>query len=230
VNTHQRAGLLSPPEATTTNTPADVAGPSQDEAHILAHGIHSRGQLDAAMALPDKSITLITHLLIVIITARLTADSAEQDGLLTTLLSEPALSAYNLRYMTLVMRGRRGTSPDILTAICAHPRTDPDTVIDALWNAPQRACSAVGATSGTLLAAATDWVSRQVDAGAVDGQRLGAPTAAQRRIIHALAYRWGTRCAGKPSLAAFVATTAFVFTDEDELFAAGAAITAPPGV
>jgi len=27
-----------------------------------------------------------------------------------------------------------------------------------------------------------------------------------------------------------VATTAFVFTDEDELFAAGAAITAPPGV
>jgi len=181
------------------------------------------------MALPNKSFDLVSYLCTTIITGRLTGGSADQDGLLTELLNEPALDASNLWYMTLIMRGRGGTSPDILTAICAHPRTKPDTLIDALWNAPQQASATVGATSGNLLAAATWWVSRQVDDGQVDGQRLGVPTTPQRRIIHALAHQWDTRCAGNPALTAFVATTAFAFDDETTMFAAGAAITAPPG-
>ena len=205
----------------------DVKTPT--EAYIHAYGIQSRAYLDAAMLMTDKSPALLGRLILTIVTGHLTRNHDDGDAMLSALMGEPALDARGLREMAQSMRGRGGTTPDILTAICTHPRVDPYTVIDALWKSPQPAAQAVARAGGSLLPAAINWVGRQVDAKTAPGLRLGSPDNEQSALIRALTSAWATRCEGNHALGAFIANAAFSFTDENELFAAGYAISAPPG-
>ena len=202
------------------------------EAAILAGGIYDQESLATAMSQPDKSpalICLILEALDDLVGLGVIADCATQ---MTTLLAEPALGAQALR--RLAELARENGAPDVLlTAICAHARTEVATVIETLWNAPVSTARDVGLATGTLLSAATKWVragnpSARWDAASDQSLYWSYVSVAQRAQICALAQEWTTATAGDPDLRSFLITASFAFTDEHEMFAAGRAVTAAP--
>jgi len=113
-------------------------------------------------------------------------------------------------------------SPDLLRALCTHPLASPDAVIELLWHARARDAQDVGLAIGTLLGAAVAWVR------AVPGSRGWWVTGAQRQQILDTASRWSAAAEGEPALAVFLATSSHMFTNENDLFAAGRAVLTAP--
>jgi len=108
-------------------------------------------------------------------------------------------------------------------AICTHPRCGDYTLVGALWNAQQDTAAQVATATGKQLAAVVAWVRRHSG-----GQAGPYSTPAQRRAITETEHRWAAWSSNSPARAAFLLTSSFDFTCEDDLFAAGAAVCAPP--
>jgi len=184
----------------------------------------TRGQpaLQAAMAHRRKGPALIGAIL----DAVFHTDGVhfeQGQGALMGLLAEPALSPGKLRDLIWGAGAQGGW--DTVAAACGHALADEELVVTALWNAPEHVAAAVARTGLSLLPGATKWVSRQPRAG---GQPRSVSTELRNQIA-ATAQRWAARSEGDPALRSFVATASFGFSDENAMFAAGAAIIAEPG-
>jgi len=207
------------------------ADPDTTDEAILRFGIHDRTHLDAIMVRAPKSAAIIGAIIDATISTapRRWLSAADGDVVLIRLLDETALRNRDLRAIAGHTRGRAGASLEkLVSALCAHPLVDTETVISCLWNAPVTTAAAVGWSTGELLAAVVSWVVRGLDDPGRPRERRSSPTAGDRARITAVAHRWATLTAGEPALASFVVTSSFNFTDEDDMFAAGRAIASAP--
>lgn len=189
----------------------------------LSRDLTTRGQpaLQAALRHRRKGPALIGTILDAVFHTIGVGFDEGQDALVS-LLAEPALTLPQLR--DLIWGAGVQLGWDTVAAACGHALAGEELIVTALWNAPEHVAAAVGRSSGSLLPGATKWVSRQP---ASNGQLRGVGTECRDRIA-ATVQRWEHRCAGVPQLRAFVAAASFGFTDEDSMFAAGAAIIAAP--
>ena len=219
----------------TSTTRARYDDPACDEAYILRTGIHNQSGLRAAMARTNKSSMLLGAIIGYAIDGRFHNLAAGRlatiHDILTPLLTEPNLRAWDLLCMTRAMRGfgpLAGTA--LRVAICTHPRTEPDsalgtsTLLGALWGVTPTVAAHVAVASGTLRVAVIAWVQRIGPTGF--GLSVGV-TPEQRQLITDTSVRWATWAKDNPARAAFLLTASFGFTCEDDMFAAGAALTSP---
>ena len=211
--------------------------PDTDEAYILKVGIHCTSDLRAVMARPDKSGTLLAAIISYAINGEFR--SQVQSGLrsrvhdmLMPLLTEPNLRSWDLLCMTRALRGLGPLpSSQLRIGICGHPRTVADsplgasTLLGAIWDVTPATAAQVAAATGVLRVAVIAWVRRL---GPFDNM-LGHTgiTVDQRQAITDTSRRWATWAGDNPARTAFLLTASFNFDDEDDMFAAGAALTAP---
>jgi len=203
-------------------TRARYDDPSTDEKQILHWGIRSSDDLRATLTRDNKSGALLSAIICYVLGAGFQDNTTTAD-VLTSLLAEPNLRPEDLRCMTQPPYGWSRVSEPLLAAICAHPCTDRDTLAGALWNAQQDTAAQVATATGKQLAAVVAWVRRHSG-----GQAGPYSTPAQRRAITETEHRWAAWSSNSPARAAFLLTSSFDFTCEDDLFAAGAAVCAPP--
>jgi len=215
-------------------SPEWYADPGTPEYDIAAAGIHTRAGLDAATTRTPKGPALLGAIVTAVLTRACKMLSDEADTLLLALLDEPAITGAHLAAMSDALPGRQRTGligdgrATLMAAICTHPLAEADTVISCLWDGSAATAADVTRTIG-LLGAATWWVRCMWHRSGLRGWAVPyAPTDIQRRQILELSSRWAGLTAGDPALAAFLATGAFTFTDEDAMFAAGRAVCAAP--
>jgi len=180
--------------------------------------VTTEADFHAGLAQPTKNARLLSALTSYAVD-RSWLDHAEAHLMLVALLAEPDLSARDLLAMTRVWFG--GLS-GLIAAICAHPHANDDVLIAALWDAGQDAHVAVAAHTGTQLVAVIAWVHARMLMGGF------ANTTARARIA-TTNDAWATWCGTDPGRARFLLTSSFDFDNEETMFAAGAAITAPAG-
>jgi len=223
------------------------ADPDTTEKYIIDGGIGDRAALDAVMARTNKGPDLIRAVIDDVVNgwaswpnaaggwvfATNTATDlieADADGVLTSLLGEPALRAADLRAMIAWPSAhlRAGLHADLLVAVCTHPRVEAATVAAGLWNCGPDVAQAVAARRGDLLGPATWWVRAQAARG--EGGTWGRGSYADGRLdlITTTVARWEAACGGEPELRAFVARAFNHFTNETDMFTAGRAICAHP--
>jgi len=216
-------------------TIADIYARSQtSESYILAGGITRADHLAAVMSRPSKGTRLIAAIISgVRDNAYPYSQSREhRTSLLTTLLAEPALTYDQLHTICEIAVRDLLSDPDLLAAVCARPG-HPHTFVHALWGISTegaRTIAEAGYARGSeeaMLAAAINWVRRDADRRR-SGYRGWAVTSGDRQQIDETLERWTWATRGNPALAAFVTTSSFAFTDEDDLFAVGRAICAQP--
>jgi len=186
--------------------------------------IDDRYDLIAAVALPDKSAELLEAII------GFTSEDifrgklhvAETNAILLALLDEPELTRAHLRAMAMTynLLGRGSSLRDLTTAICGHALADPEILTVALWNADPAALRDVAAAAPTILPAAICWVRARWPGVKFAGDD-------QHQLVAATAYRWERWANLGVGRAAFLRSSSFAFISEDDMFAAGAAITAP---
>jgi len=224
------------------------ADPGTSEDYIVGGGIPDRAALDAVMSRTNKGADLIRAVIDDVVGGWAAwphasngwtfpgsppeLSEAEADGVLTSLLHEPALRARDLRAVIAwpAAHLRAGLHRGLLVAVCTHPCVDAATVAVGLWNSEADVAQSVARRRGDLLGPATCWVRAQVARGEISTWGLGSYADGRLNLITATAARWETACAGEPELRAFVAGAFDHFTDEADMFAAGRAICAHPGV
>ena len=217
-----RGSLPAPHEFRSSARPApevlaDHATPEED---IIYWGIIGRGEFTAAMSRPNKSQTLLGVLTIHAIGV-IYQDIDFYTASLLTLAGEPGLRAHDLRALAHQCGDGRIGRP-LLNALCAHPNIELGTLVTLLYSVTPKAAGAVSLAIGSLLPSVVAWVMWQVD---VDQH----PTTHQLGIITQTRDRWAAWTDGDPGRARFLQASSFDFTDEDDMFAAGAALCAAPG-
>jgi len=228
---------VSPPTSTVHNAAYErgartvlalYANPATPEAVIRKHGLQTRQELLVALARQAKGQVLLTALIKALNSPRLMSQT-ERDTLMLPLLAEPALRARHLHAITAARTTIASTAHTALMGgLWDHVLLDDQSITNYLWGAPMTVAARVALTTGSLAASATNWVAR-----GLDGQSARRPwglqlTPAERARVIAVTVRWAELTTGQPALVAFVVTSAFTFTNEDDMFAAGRAITAPP--
>jgi len=221
---------IIPERLTLADTRPDreiFADPATPESFILAHNLLPCGRIGAVISRPGKSSALLGHLLAALHEAGqvgLTVGEAE----LLPLLAEVALSEEDLQVMFELAADGGCVSSKLMTGICTHPRVHLRTIIDSAWQSPVHVVADIAAATGTLAPAAANWVSRELDRAGLAHERLWYVSAAQYNQISAAGRRWSAWARGNPAKVAFLLTSSFAFTNEDEMFAAGQALLAAP--
>ena len=205
--------------------PETFADPATSEEDILYWGIASRAAFAAAMSRPNKGPTLLGLLTSHAIGA-LYQNMGFYTSALLTLVSDPGLRAHDLRAVAHQCGDSRISRP-LLTAICAHPNTELGTLVTMLYRVTPRTAGAVSQAIASLLPSVVAWVMWQVDMGGTPNAAIA--TADQLNLITQTRGRWDTWAAGDPARVRFLQASSFDFTDEGEMFAAGAALCAAPG-
>jgi len=201
-----------------------IADPATTEAQVLALGLFTAEVIAAAMSRPNKSESLIAELLHAASTTAMRVRS-DAGALVDALLTEPALSQFNLAAMgQLVLRGLVEETPQRLVAICTHPRCKDYTLVVALWNATEATTRAVAVASGRMLAAAASWIHRTAEPGTIFPP--GGWGVSGR--IDAVSDRWETWAGDDAGRRLFLLSSSFDFIDEAKMFAVGQALTAIP--
>ena len=202
------------------------ADPTTPESYVLNQNLLSSGRFAAVMARADKSSALLGHIIDAVVVYGQVGLPVTADMLLP-LLSEPALSEQDLQGMS-ELAAQIGSAHRLRAGICAHARVHPRTVIDVVWQAPARVSADISAATGTLLPAATDWVKRELGRAGLGHESLWYVSADQYNKIMATVRRWESWARRNTGRWAFLSANSFAFTDEDEMFAAGAAVLAAP--
>jgi len=203
------------------------------EEPLLAQRPKDHAWLAAALGRPNKSAELLDNIVDTLgYLVGMGGVSAGVDELVTSLLDEPELADRHLRSLAefILVRTTAGGfgAPAVtsqLAAICRHAQTGQDTVVDTLWHSDWRVARAVGRSTGTLLPAAVVWVRARARAEADTWQHN---VSYRHEQVAETAARWTALTADEPALAAFLATSSFHFTDENELLAAGRAVLSVP--
>jgi len=223
--------------STTNTTGGPYDDPDTDEKYILKVGIHTQSDLRAVMARPDKSATLLAAIISYALGGEFRNQvqaglRARVHDMLMPLLDEPNLRSWDLLCMTRALRGFGPLScQQLRVAICAHPRTVPDsplgasTLLGAVWDVTPATAAHVALATGTLRVAAIAWVRRLGPTDNLLGH--AGITRDQRQAITDTSRRWATWAGDNPARTAFLLTASFNFECEDDMFAAGAALTAP---
>jgi len=186
-------------------------------------------RLDAAMSRPNKSPDLIGALISGVENGRAWCSHDKAVATVRALAGEKRLSAANLYALAWTITRhlpRTGELDDVLVAVCAHPLAGSGTLMHSLWTATAKFTTEVARASGSLLPGATWWVRRELGKTALC-MRDGIPNREQEEMVADVANRWLRRAGDNDALRSMVATTSLMFTDEDEMFAAAAAICAP---
>jgi len=219
--------------ANNSTTRARYDDPTCDEAYILRVGIHCGRDLRGVMARTNKSNALLAAIIAYAIDSEHRNQvqaglRARVHDMLMPLLTEPNLQAWDLLCMTRALRGLGPLScSQLRLGICAHPRTAPDSplgtsiLLGAVWDVTPSVATHIAAATGTLRVAAIAWVRRNTDVGKPGFDPW------QRQAVTDTSLRWATWAGDNPARTAFLLTASFNFDDEDDMFAAGAALTAP---
>ena len=204
------------------------ANPATPERIIRKHGFQTRQELLVALARQSKGQVLLTALFKALTSPRLMSQT-ERDTLMLPLLAEPALRTRHLHTITAARTTIASTAHTALMGgLWDHVLLDDQSITNYLWGWSASVATQVARTTGSLTAAATNWVARGLDGHSARRPWAAQPTPAERARVRAVTARWAELTAGDPALAAFVVTSAFTFTNEGDMFAAGLAITAPP--
>jgi len=204
-----------------------LADPATPEDYIAHIGLTDRDRLAAVMVRPNKGSALIGRIISSVGKVAAYGATTGDEDMLLALLGETQLDGEDVHAMTH-LAGGQFLGPRMLTAVCLHPLADRRTVIDSVWRAPVHVAAAISAAAGTLLPAATSWVSRRLDRDGRGHERVFSTSALQYNKIVETAGRWDAWAGADPTRVSFLATTSFAFTEEQALFDAGAALLAPP--
>ena len=209
------------------------ADQATSESVIIGRGIRTRDEMAAVMGRKDKPEYLVRTLISLVVTAwaswpNVTAglDDDEATDVLVALTREPALTSEHLATMVAWPTWQNENARQrLVMAVCTHQLAGTAVVMGALWDASTSCAQAVAPATGSLVAAATVWMRAKVG---LKQFPVGVVTQAQRENIAVLADRWQARAAGDKALESFLVASSHRFTDEDEMFAAGAAVVAQP--
>ena len=209
------------------------ADPDTPEADIVARGIRTREELAAVLGREHMSARLIGEMIVLFVTTwdsqpSVTANLDDDDAADTmiALTREPELTAKHLDAMAVWYPWRNGSARQrLVMAVCTHPLATTDTVVGALWDSSSRCARDVAVATGSLAATATVWARTRARTSQF---QVGYATRANRDSVAELEARWEARVGGDHALRSFLITNSHLFTDEDEMFAAGAAVVAPP--
>jgi len=202
--------------------PAVMADPATPESLILCRPLRQRAVLAAVISRAHKSPALIAHLVTNISESGRTLTGME--NLLLTLLADPNVSEENIHAIA-ALGTHLSLSSTLLSAICAHPRANTRIIIDAIWRSAYSTAEQVAATTGMLLVAATNWVNARAERS-IENRLWYADDAIETQIL-TTTHAWTTWAGTDPGRTAFLTTSSPSFTSENELLAAGAALTWP---
>jgi len=208
--------------------PSVLADPAAPESLIMCRPLRQRAILDAAISRAHKSPTLIAHILSNISdAAQFQLWFADVEDMLLALLADPGCNEENVHAIAR-LHARLSLSPALLSKICVHPLVPRRTVIDTLWRSSTATAEQVGTTTGLLLVAAVNWVSARADRNDRLGRGLWYVDDELEAQILTTTHTWTTWAGTDPGRVAFLAASSAAFTNEDELLAAGAALTGAP--
>jgi len=196
--------------------------PTTDENFLLANGVLTPADFADAMARPTKSAALLDALTDYASDYNY-GDYAETVNRVLALLAEPGLRNDNLLAIAWGLPAGSGSdrNAEMKGALCTHPNATSDVLTTTLWSAGRATARAVAAATGIQLVAVIAWVRVRTLTSGYAGERT-------RAQIDATNARWTTWCGDDPGRAAFLLAASFDFACEETMFAAGAAILAPP--
>ena len=204
-----------------------LADPTTPENWIMCRPLHQRDALDAVIRRAHKSPTLIGHILTNISESSQFRTFSDVEDVLLRLLADPNSDEENVHTIARLSVGLT-LSPALLTEICVHPLAAQHLVIDTLWRSSAACVEQVAATTGLLLVAAVNWVSARCGRDNRLNRGLWYVDAELETQILTTTAAWTTWAGTNPGRTAFLAASSAAFTDENELLAAGAALTGAP--
>ena len=196
------------------------ADPTISEERILSHGLRTPGAFAATMSRPVKSPELMEALAEVAV-SKAYMDCYRSQTVLDV-LAEPNLPLASLLRIAAVVHQLGFNTAALLAALCTNPGSTDDVIIRALWGAGRPLIEKVATATGLLL----PLVIERVSSGYV-GVHNPVPDYAVDQIA-AVHTRWARWAGQDPARTSFLLTSALRFTDEDEMFAAGDALTGQP--
>jgi len=200
--------------------------PDAPQSDLPERGISDEGDFNVAMAQTHKSVELLTDIVdFVVATNHLDWDTSTRA--LASLLDEPELQPAHLLAMTRLLPGRERVGAKLLTAVCQHRLARADTLLEALWHAPQDVARTLAGSTRHLTIAAIAWERRHA-APAPNLYRAASTSAAVK--IRATTSRWEDWADNDPARVTWLLNSSFEFAAEDEatMFAVGAALLAAP--
>ena len=204
--------------------------PNTPESYLLGRGIRDLADLAAAAARPDKSRKLIKDIRTFTLRGALDAQYANPplrnrlDDTTIALTREPLFSRDDLRTIARFIGGALSLRRlPLLTAVCGHPLADADILESVLRFVSATTNRAVATATGREAVTAVGWVCAHNN-DRFDSGLWGIP---ELRVA-TVAGRWASWTSGSPARAAFLLNAAHLFSDEEQMFAVGEAVTAAP--
>jgi len=200
--------------------------PNTPENWILCRPLHQLDALDAVISREGKSPSLIAHIVSNLSEASQFRTLADMEDHLLVLLADPAINEENIHAIAQ-LNAHLSLSSRILSKICAHPLAGRRTVIDTIWRSAYSTAEQVAATTGLLLIAAVNWVSRHADRDGPNRRLWHVDDETEAQIL-TTTDTWTTWAGTNSGRAAFLAANSHAFTCEGEMFSVGAALTGAP--